>query len=71
MDVGKTVALYSHDGFRRFVTIDRIRTIWGSEHKRIFCYETNEGSAFYMTPDPETGYRFNVGNKAFWISEPI
>jgi len=71
MEIGQKVALYDHGVFLRLVTIDRIGTVWGSEPKRIFCYKTNEGLSFYFEPDPETGYRFNVGNKAFWISEPI
>ena len=69
MEIGQKVQLHSHDGFRRFVTIDRIITVQDYKLDFIPCYETNEGLAFYMTPDPETGNRFNVGNKAFWISK--
>lgn len=71
MEIGQRVSLHSHDGFRRFVTINRIAVFQGSEFALRFCYETNEGSEFHMTPDPETGRRFNVSGKDFWISEPI
>jgi len=69
MEIGQKVALYSHNVFYRFLTIERIAAFQGAKLELKFCYETNEGSAFDMNPDPETGHRFNVGNRAFWISE--
>jgi len=70
MEIGQKVALYADSGFYRFLTIERIITV--RDHKLDFipCYETNEGSAFDMNPDPDTGRRFHIANKTFWISEP-
>ena len=70
MKIGQKVALYANSGFYRFLTIDRIITVRGSELELRLCYETNEGSVFYLKPDPETRNRFNIANKTFWISEP-
>jgi len=70
MEIGQKVALYSHNVFYRFLTIERIAAFQVSELELKFCYETNEGSAFDMNPDPDTGRRFYIANKTFWISEP-
>jgi len=70
MKIGQKVALYYHNVFYRFLTIDRITDFKSESGDIIFGYQTNEGSAFDMNPDPETGRRFNVSGKNFWISEP-
>jgi len=70
MEIGQKVALYANSGFYRFLTIERIAAFQGAKLELKFCYETNEGSAFDMNPDPDTGRRFHIANKTFWISEP-
>lgn len=68
MKSGDRVALFSHDGFRRFLTIAATHIPSGIDS--LTCYKTNEGSTFYMKPDLSTGRHYNVGNKAFWIVAP-
>lgn len=64
MKVGDKVALFSHDGFRRFLTITETGIPSGVNN--LTCYKTNEGSTFYMKPESSTGKHYN-GNRAFWI----
>jgi hypothetical protein len=65
MKVGDQVALFSHDGFRRFCIISKSRV--PSTFDGTPCYETTDGTLFYLKPELGTGRHYNVGNKAFWI----
>lgn len=69
MKVGDRVALFSHIGFRRFLTITESHLPSGID--KFTCYKTNEGLTFYMKPELGTGRHYNVGNKAFWIVAPL
>jgi len=65
MKVGDRVALFSHNGFRRFGTISKVGIPSGLDNRT--CYELTDGSKFFMKPELGTGRYYNVGNKAFWI----
>lgn len=65
MKVGDKVALFSHTGFRRVLTISEVGVSSGINSSA--CYKTSESSVFYMKPELFTRRHYNVGNKAFWI----
>jgi hypothetical protein len=65
MKTGDRAAIFSYDGFHRFVTILDADIPSGINEKT--CYITNELSMFYMMPEIGTGKHYNVANKAFWL----
>jgi hypothetical protein len=76
MKVGDLAALFSHDGFRRKLTILEVG-VTDPLGSGLACYRTSSGLGtfkpdllFYIKPELGTGRRYNAGNRAFWI-EPI
>jgi hypothetical protein len=60
------VALFSHNGFRRFLFITE-EGLPSGLNNGLAAFRTDEGSLFYMKPELNTGRHYNVGNKAFWV----
>lgn len=65
MKVGDKVALFSHDGFRRFEFISEFGVPSGFGGGS--CYKTSSGALFYTRPELNTGRVYNVGNQAFYF----
>lgn len=77
MKVGDSASLFSHDGFRRKLTILEVG-VPDPLGSGLACYRASSGLGtfksdllFYVKPELETGRRYNVGNRAFWIEPDI
>jgi len=68
MQVGDTVSVCTDNGFEWFTTIIAEK-IPSDFDKTQFCFRLFDGAMFYMKPDLETGKRYNVGSRTFWIHE--
>ena len=70
MNIGSIVAVVSERGFERFGTIVATGVLSHFTHGQR-CFRIGEdGSMFYMEPDPRTGRLFKVEDTNFWIENP-
>ena len=70
MNIGSIVAVVSDSGFERFGTIVAIGVLSHCSHGQRCFRLAEDGSLFYMEPDPETGRLLKVDDRNFWIKNP-
>lgn len=63
MKAGDKAALFSNQGFVRFVTIKQS----GVDSGRGKCYTIDNGSFFYMKSEVGTGRMYSVISSKYWL----